>query len=67
MSNKQYFTNPVYYLRKMEEVLRLAERKNNLNGLYIEIGNDTANAWCEFLREIIAAQETTSPESAKQR
>ena len=64
MSDEQYYTNPVSYLRKMEEVLRLADRKNRLSGLYIEIEDGTVSAWCEFLREVIAAQEVIPSASA---
>lgn len=50
-------TNPIGYLRKMEEVLRTAEQKNRLTGLYIEIESSTVSAWCAFLREMIEAAE----------
>ncbi len=46
----------LYHLKKMEEVLRLAPRKNGHAGLYIELIDDTAALWGNVLRELIAAE-----------
>ena len=60
------YPNQIDRLKKMEEVLRIAPRKDSLSGLYIEIQDETATAWAEFLREIIAAQETQDNEEGTQ-
>lgn len=44
-------------LKKFEEVLRLAPRKNHHSGLYIELEDVSIIAFTEFIREFIAKIE----------
>lgn len=55
-------TNPVDFLKQMEETLRKADCKNRLTGLYIEIEYSTAQIWLRFLKEMIEANEQMKPE-----
>jgi len=51
------YPDPIDFIRKMEEVLRTAPTKQDLNGSYIEVRSMTVTNWCAFLREMIAASE----------
>jgi hypothetical protein len=42
--------NDIDYLQKMEQVIRTSPRKESNGILVVEITDDTATAWCEFLR-----------------
>lgn len=45
-------------LKAMEERLRTAKRYNSTGGLHIITPDATVIAWCELLRELIAAYES---------